>query len=302
MVLSQLSRGEIKEQLKAVAGYYANDEVALAIKNAQILGKPILVEGPPGVGKTELAKAVAKLTETDMIRLQCSPEMSERKALYEFNYTKNNCYFIQILKDQMQFDRNENISQMIDRIDADNPFYSDRFLLKRPILQAFCPEDGKQKVLLIDELDKADEEFKYGLLEAFSNFTISIPELGTIEATMKPITIVTSNRKRRLTDTFLRRCLYLYIDYPSVEEETEILTSKTNANPQLAKQIAGLMKNIREHNLKQKPSIAESIEWATILSIHFENDEATIEAMKETISIIAKQPSDREKIVDIIAG
>ena len=301
MNVSQISRVEIKDQLKTVAGYYANDEVALAIKNAQILGKPILVEGPPGVGKTELAKAVGKLMETDMIRLQCSPEMSERKALYEFNYTKQ-LLFIQMLKDQMHVDRNENILQMIERIDADNPFYSEHFLLKRPILQAFCPEDGKQKVLLIDELDKADEEFEYGLLEAFSDYSISIPEIGTIEATVKPITIVTSNRARRLTDTFLRRCIYLYIDYPSVKEETDILTTKTNANPHLAKQIAGLMKKLREHNLKQKPSIAESIEWATILSIHFENDEASVEAMKETISIIAKQPSDREKIVDMVAG
>ena len=119
---------------------------------------------------------------------------------------------------------------------------------------------------------------------------------------MKPVTIVTSNRMRRLTDTFLRRCIYLYIDYPSVKEETDILTTKTSANPHLAKQIAGLMKKLREHNLKQKPSIAESIEWATILSIHFENDEATVEVMKETISIIAKQPSDREKIANILAG
>ena len=185
------SRVEIKDQLKKMAGYYANEEVALAIKNAQILGKPILVEGPPGVGKTELAKAVAKLMETDMIRLQCSPEMSERKALYEFNYTKQ-LLFIEMFRIKCTLTAMKKFLQMIERIDADNPFYSEHLLLKRPILQAFCPEDGKQKVLLIDELDKADEEFEYGLLEAFSDFSISIPEIGTIEATVKPITIVTS--------------------------------------------------------------------------------------------------------------
>ena len=301
MDFKTLTYHEIQEAYQQV-GYHCSEEVAIAIKNAAILNKPIILEGPPGVGKTELAKATAALTGQEFIRLQCSPEMNEKKALYDFNYSKQ-MMFIQLLKEQLvSNDVQSDLVKWIETFDEKNPFYSKSFLVKRPIMEAFCPTNGKPKVLLIDELDKADAEFEFSLLEAFSDYTISIPEIGTIEAEMKPLTIITSNRERKLTDTMLRRCIYVYLEYPSVAEEEQILVSKTKANKNLAKQIATLVASFREMDLVQKPSIAESMEWAEVLSLHCPRRAAKDDELIQTVSVIAKTPSDQRKIKEKIAG
>lgn len=301
MNLKQSSVEDILDALERI-GYFASVELALAIKNAAILNKPILIEGPPGVGKTELAKALAKLQESVMIRLQCTPEMNEGKAIYDFDYAKQ-LLFLQILKDDI-FDGQITMSleEKISYLNQNNPFYSEEFLVKRPVFQAFNSENVNGSVLLIDELDKADEEFEYSLLEPFSDYSISIPEIGTIEALHKPLVIITSNRRRKITDTLLRRCLYLYVSYPTIEEETRIILSKVKIEKDLALEVTKMVARIRKGKLAQYPSIAESIEWALVLSTHSQEQQVTIKKlMLDNLSVIAKNPSDREKIKEIIS-
>lgn len=301
MNLKESSIEEIINALERV-GYFASSELALAIKNATILNKPILIEGPPGVGKTELAKALSKIQETSMIRLQCTPEMNEGKAIYEYDYAKQ-LLFLQILKDDIfEGETNMPLEEKISYLNQNNPFYSEDFLVKRPVFQAFNSENANGSVLLIDELDKADEEFEYSLLEPFSDYSISIPEIGTIEALQTPLVIITSNRRRKITDTLLRRCLYLYVGYPSLEEETRIILSKVKIEKDFAQEVAKMVARIRKGKLTQYPSIAESIEWTLVLSTHSQEQQVTIKKlMLDNLSVIAKNPSDREKIKEIIS-
>lgn len=302
-MILELKNMTVKDIQKAYEkiGYFCSIELAIAVKNALVLEKPIVIEGPPGVGKTELAKATSKLLNQELLRLQCTPEINERKALYDFNYSKQ-LMFIQLLKDQIvSNDAKVDAREWIKNFDQNNPFYSESFLIKRPVLEAFCPTNGIQKVLLIDEIDKAESEFEFSLLEAFSDYTISVPEIGTVSAEFKPVTIITSNRERKLTDTLLRRCIYLYVEYPTIEEETNILFSKTSANKVLAQQIATLVASFRNLGLSQNPSIAETMEWAEVLSIHC-NGKATREHLTQNLSVIAKNKNDQEKIREKIAG
>ena len=255
------SVAEVREGLGEV-GYLADEPAALVSFLAQRLGKPVLVEGPAGVGKTELAKALSRHTGRELIRLQCYEGLDESKALYEWNYRK------QLLRIQAESEGSWE--------EARGDIFSDEFLLTRPLLEAINTEDPV--VLLIDEIDKTDQEFEAMLLEVLSDFQISIPELGVIEARTHPVVVLTSNNSRELTEALKRRCLYLWLDYPSVERELEIVHM------------------VRQVDLKKPPSIAESIDWArTLLLIGAEDiDRKTFE---QSMSIIVKHRSD----IDIVA-
>lgn len=301
--LQHLNWREIKERLEEV-GYFANKEVCIAIRNAAILNKPLLLEGPAGVGKTQLSKSIAALTDASFIRLQCTPEINENKALYDYNYAKQ-LLFIQMLKDEIFTEEEKELSleEKIELLHEKKLFYGEKFLLKRPILEAIQPTEKLQTVLLVDEIDKAENTFEHSLLEVFSDYTISIPEIGTIKAEKEPFTIITSNQNRAIDENFLRRCLHVELDYPTIEEETRIILSKVSCNEKLASEIAKTVQTIRDRRLIKQPSIAETVEWATILSIQLgeEYSEGELkEAMKENVMVLAKHTSDKTMMKEAI--
>ncbi len=274
------SVAETKEAL-AAAGYLADEPAALVSFLAQRLGKPVLVEGPAGVGKTELAKALSRSTGRDLIRLQCYEGLDEAKALYEWNYRK------QLLRIQAGGEAGwENVQEDI---------FSDEFLLARPLMQAIASPEPV--VLLIDEIDKTDQEFEAMLLELLSDFQITIPELGQVSATTMPIVVLTSNNSRELTEALKRRCLYLWLDYPDIEREMEIVRLHT---PELAetlsRRLVEVVRMIRALDLKKPPSIAESIDWArTLLLMGAEDIDS--ETFKQSMSILVKHRTD----IDLVA-
>ena len=240
----------IKQELRKV-NYFAADDLALIVSLASFLQKPILLEGPAGVGKTELAKVMANAFDMDFIRLQCYEGLDEHHALYEWNYQK------QLLFLQSQ-SRDGNWHEV------QNDIFSEEFLLPRPLLKAFLSE--KQAVLLIDEIDKSDEEFESFLLEALSDFAVTIPEWGTVKAKSVPLVILTSNGARDFSDGLKRRCVHFYIDYPNYERELSIIEAKVpGIDKELARQIAAFVQKIRKEKLKKKPSIAETLDWAKVL-------------------------------------
>jgi MoxR-like ATPase len=266
--------------LRAV-GYLPGESTALVAFLATKLGKPVLVEGPAGVGKTELAKALARYLERRLVRLQCYEGLDEAKALYEWNYRK------QLLRIQTE-------SETAGWQDVQEDIFGPEFLLQRPLMTAIASTEPV--VLLIDEIDKTDQEFEAMLLELLSDFQISIPELGRIEATTMPVVLLTSNNTRELTEALKRRCLYLWLDYPDLEHELEIVRLHSpELDDTVARKLVEIVHQVRELDLKKPPSIAESIDWARALMLlgASDIDQATF---AETMSVIVKHRTDLDTV------
>src|SRR6266853_4666619 len=275
--------------------YIASRRIATVIYLASEMRKPILVEGPAGVGKTDLAKVLSASLGFDMIRLQCYEGLDEGKALYEWEYAKQLLY-TQILKDKVSevLVGTKGLAQAVDRIAAeDEVFFSDRFILPRPLLRAITAEEPC--VLLIDEVDKSDTEFEAFLLEVLSDFQVSVPELGTLHARHIPTVVLTSNNAREMSDALKRRCLHLYIDFPPQEQELRIVRLKVpGIREELAREVVAAVQAVRKLDLKKAPSISETLDWAralTLLNVQTMDEQL----VSETLSTILKYEGDIRK-------
>jgi len=270
-------KGMLHEQ-----GYITDESVAMSVFLSLQLNKPLLVEGPAGVGKTEIAKVMANALQTDLIRLQCYEGLDATHALYEWNYQR------QLLHLKMVEHNEQSVEE------KEKTIFSDSFLMKRPLLQAITHH--KKPVLLIDEIDRSDEEFESFLLEVLSDWQITVPEIGTIKATHIPQVILTGNRTRELSEALRRRCLYLYIDYPDFEKEWMIVKSKVpGIDTKLAEQITGFMQQLRILKLEKTPGIAETLDWASALSaLHIDHLDKSI--IEQTLGVVLKDWRDTRQV------
>jgi MoxR-like ATPase len=282
MPVAPASVADVTEGLRSV-GYLPSEATALVSHLAIALGKPVLVEGPAGVGKTELAKALAKVLGRSLVRLQCYEGLDEAKALYEWNYRK------QLLRIQAEADGTG-------WDDVQDDIFGEEFLLTRPLLQAISATEPV--VLLIDEIDKTDQEFEAMLLEVLSDFQISIPELGRVEARTRPVVLLTSNNSRELTEALKRRCLYLWLDYPGLEHELEIVRLHApELDDTIARKLVEVIGMVRDLDLKKPPSIAESIDWARALLLLGAQD-IDQQTFRETMSVIVKHRTDLDVVAE----
>jgi MoxR-like ATPase len=280
---------QVAEEL-AAAHYIADRALATVLFLAHRLQKPVFLEGEPGVGKTEVGIVMASLFNTQLIRLQCYEGLDASTALYEWNYPKQ---LLHIRLEEQKKTGKEEIERLI---------YGPEFLIKRPLLEAILSSNEKAPVLLIDEIDRSDEEFEAFLLEVLSDFQITIPEVGTLKADMKPMVVVTSNRTRDVHDALKRRCLYHWIDYPTFDKEYRIVTTRLpEIETKLAKQVTHFMQKIRDLDFFKKPGVSETLDWGMAL-INMQRKHLDEEVVRETLGCILKYQDDIRRFTDDIWG
>ena len=279
---------QLKDRLHA-AGYVASDEIVQALRAALVLGRPLLVEGPPGVGKTLIAHALSRLLEAPLIRIQCYEGIGPEQLLYDYNHAKQ-LLFISLLRDRVQQHLSDHsLGEAIRELDREaGAFWGREFLLRRPLLEAIDPADGRQRVLLIDEVDKTEADAEALLLEVLSEYTVSIPEYGTVRASQRPVVVLTGNRSRELSEALRRRCVYLYLDYPDRRTEAAILALHVpEADPDYRERVVEAVQRLRRLKLRQPPAVAEAIDVLKLLvGAHGAG----------WLHVLAKHPEDRDAI------
>lgn len=280
----------------ASVGYISTEEISMAIFLAVHLRKPVLIEGPAGVGKTDLAQSLSRFLDVPLERLQCYEGLDESKSLYEWKYGKQLLY-TQILKDRLNevVGEGQTLSSLTDKLNGfEDLFFSHQFLEPRPLLRAMEQKAGS--VLLIDEIDKSDEEFEAFLLEVLSDYQVTVPELGTIKADVPPIVVLTSNNVRELGDALKRRCLHLFIGFPDAAREREIVGARVpGIGDALLKQLVDFVQQLREKDLRKRPSISETVDWArTLMLLHADSLDETM--VRQTLNVLLKHESDIDSV------